>query len=241
LSFDTTIWGSHGAEKVVSAGKKYSLGTRMVLPDGRSFRYAYNGGVALHAGVVLQSMVDDTQFKDMVVPAAVAAGATTLTITNGTTAVVANDFAGGFLSVNDVDGEGHCYKVKSNTAAVSGAAITVVLDSEDAIKVALTTSSEVILQKNLLNGVIIYPTTPTGVPVGVATVTVPINYYCWVQTWGVASVLSAGTVVIGNNVVPMTTAGGVGVSVAHVLPNIGWVMRVAVATEYANIFLIIAP
>ena len=51
-----TIWGDYGDEKVTSTTADLGLviGTRLILPDGRVFRYAFSDG-ASGAGRGVQS------------------------------------------------------------------------------------------------------------------------------------------------------------------------------------------
>ena len=51
-----TIWGDYGDEKITGTTKLHPFGTRMLVPDGRVFKY---GGIssagAVHAGKVVQA------------------------------------------------------------------------------------------------------------------------------------------------------------------------------------------
>ena len=73
----------------------------------------------------------------------------------------------------------------------------------------LSTSDFVSLIPNPYSAVIQNPTTATGTPIGVALTAASASYYCWVQTRGVASVLSDATVAVqGAQVAPSTTTAG---------------------------------
>jgi hypothetical protein len=78
------------------------------------------------------------------------------------------------------------------------------------LNVALTTSSRVSLQANAFKGVIQSPaTTLTGAVVGVAVVAAAANEFCWIQTKGVAPVLTSGTPGVGLAVVvPVSAVAG---------------------------------
>lgn len=188
------------------------IGMLVFGDNGKAFRYVKAGASALVVGNVLQAPVIDTQFDSMSVPVN-AFGLQTVTITNGTTVLTGNEFAGGSLSVSVTPGLGEEYTILGNGAAASGASLTVYLDRP--IRTAWTTSTKVTL-RNLWNGVIQCPTTLTGSVAGVAIHAIPATYYGWIQTKGVAGVLSDNsTGAVGSDVgVPGATAGSVGVNVA---------------------------
>ena len=187
------------------------LGQLIFGDNGKAFRYVKAGGT-LVVGNILQAPVIDTQFDSMSVPAN-AVGLQTVTITNGTTALTGGEFIGGSLSVSVAPGLGEEYTILGNGAAISGASLTVYLDRP--IRTAWTTSTKVTL-RNLWNGVIQCPTTLTGSVAGVAVSAIASGSYGWIQTKGVAGVLSDNsTGAVGSDVgVPGATAGSVGVNVA---------------------------
>lgn len=191
-----------------SATAQHALGTRMEDGNGRVFRYAKAGGVALVAGNVVQGPAQVTTHQVMT-PSAAALGATSVSATLGATnAVVADQYAGGFLVVDTTPGNGYAYQIQSHPAAAASAACVFTL--AEPIKVALTTSSRVSLAQNPYNGVIASPTTLTGPPVGVAVHPAAAGEYCWIQTSGICPVLCAGTPGVGLAVgVPGSAAGAV--------------------------------
>lgn len=166
-----------------SATPLHKLGQLGVDEWGNRYRYVKNGGSALVTADLLQEPAEDTQFVSMAVPAAVAAGSTTITVTNGTTTVTAAMMVGGRLTISTSDGIGQSFYVKAHTTGTSGAAITYTIDRP--LKIALTTSSKVSVRKNPYNGVIINPaTTSTGGPVGFALYAMTASYYGWIQSGG---------------------------------------------------------
>jgi len=218
-----------------SSVQEFPLGAALIADDG-VFRYAKCGGSAVTIGKLLQQAVVTTgHTKDLAVAANASVGDTSVTITNSTTDITANMYKDGSLFVNDAAGEGAVYKIKSHPASTATDA-DVVITLVDPLEVALTTSSEVGLRKNLYDGVIVMPTTPTGVPVGyVNHSSFTSEYYAWIKTKGIVAALTAGTVVVGNRVVPLTTAGAVGPSSNDTLPTVGIVQSVASSTEYSLI------
>ena len=182
---------------VQSASQEHILGEIIRSPDGRVFRYVKAGAVDLVVGKLQQSPAEITNHQNLAVPAT-AALSTTVTVTLGATAVTANQYAGGYAIITATPGVGYQYLIKSHPAASGGA--TCVLTLEDPIQVALTTSSKIDLVANPYNGVIVNPTTATGIPVGVAISVITAGYYGWIQTGGIASVLASGALGVGNTV-----------------------------------------
>lgn len=221
-----------------SAEKQEALGQRGEDKFGRKFRYARAGAVALVVGNVLQSPARDTQFTGLAVASAAAIGAKTLSLTNGTTTTVADEFKGGIAVVSESTGIGQQFVIAGNTVATSGAALTVTL--EDGVRVALTTSSKVTLHKNLWNGVIVSPTTRTGKTVGGAIYPIPAGEYGWIQTGGQGAALSDATVAaVGEGLSPSTTTAGCVTKQVTLLENIGTAPILGVSAKVSPIWWMI--
>ena len=163
MSFPNTIYGRIKDAKVEHVTQRNPLGTRMVLPDGRVYRYTKNGAVALSiARLCQESVVVSGHGTDLAVVSAAAVGATTVTLTNATTAITKDEYAEGVLFVNDVDGEGQICVIKSHPAESTGTgSVVITLEAEDALTVALTVSSQCGLRYNPYKGVLVAPTTPS--------------------------------------------------------------------------------
>lgn len=205
------------------------VGQRIAGKNGKEFVYSLAGAANLVVGNLLQSSATDTQFEDMAVPAATVIGDQSVTITNGTTAVTANQFDGGSLLISVTPGLGEEYTVVSHGAATSGQPLTVFLDRP--LRTAWTTSTKVSLKRSPYSGVIQFPaTTQTGIAAGVAIYNIPAAQYGWVQVKGLCAALSDGsTFAIGTEVgTPSGTAGAVTVYAAGTTH-----MRVGVAQRAA--------
>lgn len=218
-----------------SSTQNAEVGARAVTPDGRVFRYVKAGGTALVPGKLQQASAIVANHQNMAVQAAAAVGATTVSVTLGATAATANQYAGGMLIINDAAGEGHSYKIKSHPAADASATLAVTL--EDAVVVALTTSSEACLIANPYSGVIVNPTTPTASPVGVAIYPVAASQFGWIQTKGLVSALADGAITVGLGIAPSQAVAGAVKATATTLDNIGRAFQAGVDTEYRAVFL----
>lgn len=214
----------------------HNLGELVHSNDGRAYRYCKAGGTALAAGKLQQTSAEDTGDQNLAIAAA-SAGDTAI-VTTSTVTVTANQYAGGFAIIADDAGEGHIYRISSHAAAT---AAVVTLNLADEIQVALTTSTTVDLIKNPYDGVIINPTTISGVPAGVAVMAMTAAYFGWLQVRGPASVLADGTLTVGTDVVASdNVAGAVEVTAdgtPEILSVVGTAMTAATDTEYGAVNL----
>lgn len=223
-----------------SSTQEFALGTKLELADGRIFRYALNGAVALAAGYMCDAKGPVAHHTNIATGAIAAAGQNVVTIsTTLSTTMVADEYAEGWFLVNDATGEGQMYQIESNSAGTTG---TVTL--KDNLVTALATTSEFTLVRNPYNAVVVSPTTQAAMPVGVPLIAVTASYYCWLQVHGMAPArVDAGdTVIVGDPVGrPATngTAGGFGVlDASHATAVMyGRVMVVNAADEFAAVFL----
>ena len=214
-SFPSVHYGSYGDEKVVrTAQGGIPLGQLMQLRDGSWYRYCLTGE-ALGAGNVSQNpLLIANHDMDLVVAATVAAGVTSFTATLGNTLATINQYAGGYVYINDGPGEGHRYHVQGHDAVASGQVITVRLDEPLAEGLTITTSL-CGLVANPYNGALLWNASPDGVPTGVCSTELASGEFGWLQTRGWGTVLIEGTAVVGKTHVPsLSTTGAVGPHVA---------------------------
>lgn len=187
-----------------SATPVHPIGAKATDGEGRIFRYAKAGAVALVAGNVLQAPAEISAHYGCSVLAA-AIGATSITITPGATAGAANLYR--YICVDTTPGEGQMIPIKSHPAIVASTAFVATLELP--LWVALTTSSKVTLVPNKLSGVIQAPiTTLTGTVVGVVTYPLAISEYGWIGTGGTHPTLVKGTPGPGVAVVSPGSAAG---------------------------------
>ena len=225
-----------------SATQKYMIGTRLVLSDGRVFRYTKNGAAALAPGDLAQSAAEGgtTTYQHDLTPSAAALGATSVSFTTVTDAITANEFTDGFLAVTAGPGLGDMYKIVSHAGGAAGALVFVV---DRPLLTAWTTSSRITIIKDVCMDVVEAATTPTGVAVGVAPIVVSIGYYCWLQTWGIANVLVKTALTAGTNVIrDAAAAASVGIdNGVLVSEQVGFTGWVADTTDTGFVFLKISP
>lgn len=214
-----------------------TLGTYIETADGRGFRYAGVGAVALVPGKMYQGPAQDTTNQNPSGGLAVAAsaiGATTVTLT-GSLTLAANLMAGGLLSVNVTPGQGYTYRIKGNTAVTAAANCVVTLD--DPLLVALTTSSKVVMTIHPYNGVVVAPTTLTGAPVGIAPAIVAATDFGWLQTKGVSAYLNDANTAIAKSLMCSTNTAGALMTATAGNIVVGYVVGTGVTTEYDLCYL----
>jgi hypothetical protein len=230
-----------------SVTQNYELGARYTTEDGRAFRYARAGAVALGTGEIMQSAVTGgssaTVQTDIAVQANTAIGETYLPVTLDTDAATLNQYAGGYLCISDGAGQGQMFRIRSNDVATAGGTCTLELDRP--LLVAVTSAaSKVQMMTDPYNLVIQAPvTTPTGFPLGICPIEVDINYYCWLQTWGMCCCLIKTALTMGTNVLlDVAAAGSLGVDDGALINSkLGITGIVTATTDSGFVFLTIAP
>ena len=187
------VWADFGAEKKETASAEHALGTKMVLPDGRTFYYAKNSSAAITTAGMIVDGIAAVAAHDMDVPptAAQSVGDNTVSLEVPTTDLTKDQYKDGYLIFNDADGEGEVYRIVSHPAHDASDDATVIITIEDeGLQTAITTSTEAQLIYNPYTDVKLIDgdgTMTTG-PLGVTTIPVTASYYCWLQTSGIASV-----------------------------------------------------
>lgn len=202
--------GDNGAGGPIAQRGRHPIGQQLVLADGRKFRFARAGGTLLVIGNVLQSATPLSTDASMAC-AAGAVGDRIITFTHGAATTVINFFAEGYANISLAPGSGQIYKIASHAALRNATAGDVVnLVQGQALRVALTTTSDLTLVTHVCDGVIQMPTTPDAALAGICITAIPAGDFGWIQTRGIASVLSAASTVSGNNVGCLLTGGTAG-------------------------------
>src|SRR5262252_35750 len=212
--------------------------------DGRWYRWAKNGATLLVAGDVLQASAPIANHVGQTPTSAGAVGDTTVTMTIGATAITADQYRDGMMLIGLGTGFGYMYALDTHIA-YSASATTVAIPSKRGatLQVAVpTTANSVTFIPNPYVGVIQAPTTLTAQLVGVAVKPLAANAWGWIQVRGPAAVTTSGTVVLGNPVSAITTAGAVGpipttFAADMTTQRLGTVIRVSTTTNKSGIFL----
>jgi hypothetical protein len=148
------------------------IGQKFDTSDGRELVIVKNGTTAIAAGKLYttQSQASSAYQKlAMTVPTAypATAGLFQVYVTNGSTVLNQNAFAGGYLVVEANTGAGQTFKIASHGAAAASAKFVVNL--EDPIQTTLDATSTVSILPNPYDGVVISShSSPVLCPVGVS-------------------------------------------------------------------------
>lgn len=235
-----------------STTQKTRLGTRLVVGD-RTFYYAkLSTSANVGAGLVVAtpSLVASNQ-SGIAFASSAATNATTITVSVGT-AVTANQYADGYISIANsvIAGYGWLYRIKSHPAVATNASGAFTL--YDAIPSSLG-SSPCNLMPCLYRDVKIAPSTAADAPGGVTPIAVTTGEYFWLQTWGPANVYHSAATPAGAALRMATlgyveafsatgTLGATGNALINYVTIIGKNSNLAAtATEYNPVFLTITP
>lgn len=268
MAFPQVFWGDFGEELKTYTdtlgNERYEMGHKMVLPDGRSFRFGRTGGTTLVAGTLQQSSVPVANHIGQTIVTASAVGATSIPFTLAGTAMDYDLYGNGIISIESGGtGKGFYYPIASRSLAnaAASAAITVPLQGGYSVNPAINTSDVASLIMNPWRNVVIQATAVTAPVCGVANVAATtsgtinvaggnakgttMGQLTWLQTSGLCLVRTdASTVVAGQPVsASTTTAGDVMLSTTAstaVAPIVGQCVRVAASGAWSTISLVIA-
>ena len=214
MAHPTRVYADYGMEKKTGTDKYHSLGTILELPDGREFKYAKAGGVALGLGLTVATPAPVAHHDMDLATAATAVGASSITVTLEGTLATEDQYADGYLYTNDghgdvAAGQGQVYRIAGHDAIDSAGSGAIDLAENDKVVVALTTATLSGLIANPYSAVVVTPTTVLNRTCGVPATEIAASAYGWIQTKGLASVQVLGTMVVGQHVrvAGVTTAG----------------------------------
>lgn len=171
----------------VAATAAHRVGERIQFADGSVYYYA-KASEAITKGTMCTFLAKT--FTEDTVTVAHAIGVTDVTIT-ASAAIASNELAEGILVVDEGTGAGDSYKIKSNPAISNGT--TGVVTLYDPLRTAWAIAdTDITIYTNPFSGIQI-ANDGAECPAGVPRVTVAINEYFWIQTWGFACVYVDGT------------------------------------------------
>jgi len=190
-----------------------SLGQKREMDDGRVFRLCKNGGAALTAGILVQSIVSFTGDDSIEIATTQAIGDKEINVTGDANSIhAAHTLNDGYLVICDSTGEiGTFYKIKDNDAIASGENGIIYLYDGLTTIVTLNTN-ECSFCVNPYSGVIIDAN--SALLIGVPLIAVTADYYFWALEEGIGPAvatdagIAAGAYVAhsGGNVVLASAA-----------------------------------
>lgn len=220
-----------------SSVKMCKIGQRIWTDDGRSFRYCYNGGVALTANKLVVPATAVGQVN-LAVAISAAIGDKKVNITSGAV-VVADQYQNGlFTDYNDGDGS---LLIAGNDAETTGSG-DVWFRLNDGLYTALVAGTDTVsVSQNPCWGTLISVTDQADCPIGVPLIDVTLNYYYWAQCAGACHVLCDNTTLAQGDTcgISAATAGAVGAVDADAEPVVGIMLEAGVSTKYSLVQLIL--
>ena len=204
MAYPQTLMGKYGWEKVTTTAQKQKLGTRMQIFD-REFVYC-QAGEAITAGKLVMGAARTAGHQVDLAVSAASAGSTTVTL-SGSLTVTKDQYKDGWIIFNDVEEEGHMYRIKSNTAVSSATGCVITLDEEDGLVVAITTSQQVGLYESPYKEVEAHDANDVDhAPLGWTCVDIADESYGWLCVKGFTTALGDGTPAAGG---PLIASNGV--------------------------------
>ena len=244
MSKDTlanVLSGSDGDQFAVHTTQRLAHGQEMRFPDGRRFRYARAGAVAVVPGKLYQAAIP---VPDHVLrtPVAAAVGDRTISLATGGTAITEDQYRDGYVVVDLATntGFGYMYEVAAHPALA--ASITWAVPIRSTVQVAISTqaTSASLVPNNYAGVILAVVATPTATIAGVSVKAIPIGGFGWIQVAGNCMCLTDGTLVKGTTVITGSVTGSViaeSSAASLTLPVVGTVVRVAIDTAYSTICL----
>ncbi len=221
------------------------VGSRWDLSDGREVILGQaSAATTVAPGKLYQDAATVANHQNIAVTAFQAYSANgnvpaKVTVTLGATAATANQYAGGFVVVNDNTGEGQTLRIASHPAADQSASLVITL--EDAPNTALDATSEVCLVTPHGKNVIIGPTTVSGAAFGVGLYPIAASSYGFFTSKGLTAGLAQGAIVVGTPISIGSVAGSFAqtpYSTNLVTGSVlGYAAQAGVDTEYRTVFV----
>jgi hypothetical protein len=241
-----TQFESHAAPASGNAGR-YPLGSKMVLPDERTYRYALATSAARVAGKVYQGSLPIAHHTETVVSTTPAANDTTIASTLGATAAAVDIYSEGMVHFNKETGLDHGYRIRraisegqAHAAVASAGVITVNLEPGETVKLAGAANTEATYTRNRFHSTIIHDSPPTARLTGAANWAATASQYYYEQTQGPCAITASGTLIIGDLCVPSATTDGTAMpsnAIETDGPIIGIVAHVNITAETALVDL----
>lgn len=215
-----------------------TIGQIATTPQGKTFMYASAGGT-LTAGQLTQTLAVTANYATRTLSIAVAQYANQVTVTLGTT-VAQDAFKGYWLVVTDGTGKGQgSYYVTGNTAATAGNSNTTIVNIDNAVNIALDTTSVVGLYPNQESAVVQHTAVSALPTAGAPVINITSGNYFWNQVGGYASILSDGAVTKNALAIPSgSIAGAVTIDLAAtVTASVGYAPELTVDAKYSPLVL----
>jgi hypothetical protein len=247
---------NNGGSFQVSADSNLAtlVGSRYDLSDGREVMLVSVGATAIGtSGLLLQDRAIVANHQSATVGTYTAYSANgnvpaSVVLEIGATAMVKDEYQGGFMLISGGAGIGQTLRIASNSVALASSTVATVT-LEDAPNVALTATSKVCLIPPHGANVVSFPTTPTGAAVGIslypltagiaAGATTGTPSFGFVTTKGITSSISdAQVTTVGLSVAPsISVVGATTLSASTGAIVVGYANQTSVSGQGRSIFV----
>lgn len=226
--------------RVLNTVQQHPLGQVAYTSDGRQFRYAQAGAVALTAGQLMQIPAVISSHQALVTVAA-PVQSVKVTVTLGGAAATADQYRDGYLVIRDTNttGAGQAFPITGNSAQTSTTGNADIYIGEGVTE-ALTAASVSNLELSPYRGVLVSTTADTTERVvGVPQVDTPASNFVWLQTVGVSSVLAQGAIVKGTGAIKSASVAGAATTEAAgtITQRVGMAQQTGTDAKYNTFYL----
>ncbi len=246
MSFPNVIHGTEVETFTSDTIQGAPVGSKMVIEDGRAFRYCKNNSsTAMIVANLQQGAIPEVgKYGDQSVTDDHAAGATVIkTIGATTTDMAVDELVNGYFWSEQPAQIGPAQRIKSNTViTLSANTGTITPYFPLAIAINGSTDSDTLsyIRNTWMNVIIAPASTETGLVAGVSVAAIPVSVWGWVQTHGPCKVQTSGSPVITASVIAGGAAAGeVTVQGAAADTVVGYFMAWETANEDGLFFLTI--
>lgn len=205
-------------------------GVKFSTNDGRTLAIIRNAATAIAGNKLVQGPAEITAFEKLAITVPTAqpatAGTYQILVTNGSTVLKQNLYAGGYLVTASGTGLGQTLQIASHTGGANVGTFVVTL--QDPIQVTLDATTKVSLVANPYIASVITDHSTLGCPIGVTAYAVTASTApTWDATSGIETAL--GTPVYAF----IVTHGPTGVLVDNTVTNVGYPVGRSAATDGA--------
>jgi hypothetical protein len=219
------------------------LGTKAIARDGTIYRWTQTGATGIAAGLIVAAIPVVANHSNLALTSTsnIAVNSTKITVTLGGTAVTADQYIDGTAVITNGAGVGQDVLIVGNSAQPSTTGAVDLYLAEPIATALVIATTKVTLQPNQNASTVVAPAAATSVAVGNTTFAVPASSYYWLQTRGMASVLSQGIITKNAGaIVSASIAGAATIELAAtVTQRIGYAPDATIDTQYYPIFFTI--
>ncbi len=185
-------YSTYAYEKHANLGR-FPLGSTLILPDGREYKFTLNDGTVEISGDA-ESCKNAVAGHTDVVATVAAIGATSVSGTMSATAAAVDIYTEGMVHVGDETGEGYSFRIKramtegaAHAAATSTGTLTVNFEAGEKLQVAIDTTSDLTFTRNRYHSAMIHGSPPTALLTGISPGVCAASRFYWSQVKGYAA------------------------------------------------------